>query len=136
MTHTCKHCGLVKPIKDFVKNKAVKKGFVSVCKACKKSKYKASDKAKYNSWARQLKRNYNITSDDYNRMFEEQNGVCSGCKKPNPSGTKFCVDHDHQTGQVRGLLCGPCNRALGLVKDEISTLLNLVNYLHHAKSFL
>ena len=129
MTHTCKHCGLEKQVSDFVKTKSVKKGFVSICKTCKKNKYKHSDKAKYNAWARQLKRNYGITPDDYNRMFEEQNGVCAGCKQHNETGTKFCVDHDHKTGKVRGLLCGPCNRALGLIKDNVSTLLNLSLYL-------
>ena len=134
MTHTCKHCGLEKPIDKFVKNKSVKKGINSICKSCKKDKYKHSDNAKYNAWARQLKRNYNITPDDYNRMFEEQNGVCAGCKEPNSSGTKFCVDHDHQTDVVRGLLCGPCNRALGLIKDKISTLQNLSIYLNHGYS--
>ena len=63
---------------------------------------------------------YGMKLDDYNRMFVVQNGVCAACGiSPEYMRHKVLeVDHDHITGAVRGLLCGKCNRALGLVKDQ------------------
>ena len=67
-----------------------------------------------------LKLRFNLTLEEYNAMLEAQGGVCKICS--NPETTKknnsdevrmLCVDHDHNTGQVRGLLCNKCNRALG-----------------------
>ena len=58
-----------------------------------------------------LKRNYGITEDQYNDMFDRQGGVCALCKCP-PSGKSLHVDHNHETNQIRGLLCTLCNHAL------------------------
>jgi len=62
----------------------------------------------------ELRKNYGITIDDYNKMFEEQNGCCKLCGR-HQSEQKFrlCVDHNHETGRVRGLLCTRCNVGLG-----------------------
>jgi hypothetical protein len=59
-----------------------------------------------------LLRQYAMTSADYDRLFEEQRGVCAICGRP-PKNNLLAVDHDHITGRVRGLLCAPCNRHLG-----------------------
>ena len=79
---------------------------------------------------------YGITQDQYNKMFIEQNGLCKICKKPetfiNYTSKKIqllSVDHDHQTGKVRGLLCNSCNNGLGHFKDNPQILLNAANYL-------
>jgi len=63
-------------------------------------------------------------------MFQEQNGVCAicGCKGDGRWKT-LCVDHNHDTGNVRGLLCRSCNTALGQMKDDPSLLRNAVLYL-------
>ena len=70
-----------------------------------------------------LKKLYGITVKDYDRMFEEQNGVCWICGKAETtnSGTLH-VDHNEESGKVRGLLCGRCNRAIGLL-DHLPELL-------------
>jgi hypothetical protein len=66
-----------------------------------------------------LKTRYGITEEDYNRIFKEQNGVCKICgKEPyehakNKMSKVLHIDHDHETGLVRGLLCSRCNGALG-----------------------
>jgi hypothetical protein len=72
-------------------------------------------------------RKYGITHKEYDQMYLEQNGVCKICKLP-PVGQKnrLCVDHDHQTGDVRALLCDHCNRGLGFFKDD-ERLLNLAS---------
>lgn len=72
----------------------------------------------------QLKAYYGISLEDYNRMMEEQKGLCLGCCRPPKSG-KLQVDHCHTSNKIRALLCGNCNRALGLVQDNPDTLMRL-----------
>ncbi len=62
-----------------------------------------------------LKNRYGLTPDEYDEMFEAQSGRCAICGSP-PEGKRLSVDHDHQTDEVRGLLCQPCNLVLGSVE--------------------
>lgn len=77
---------------------------------------------------------YGITVEDYQRMLGAQGGVCAICGSDDPKMRKgarqrFCVDHDHETGRVRGLLCMPCNTALGGFRDDPERLRKAVTYL-------
>jgi hypothetical protein len=70
-----------------------------------------------------LKRSYGITSADYSKMHDAQNGVCKICKEPETSRTsahkkinRLAVDHCHKTGKIRGLLCFKCNVALARIE--------------------
>jgi len=77
---------------------------------------------------------YGISSKDYLRMVDEQGHVCKICGEDGKELTKSRVmkleiDHCHETGKVRGLLCHKCNKALGLLKDNIETLSNAIKYL-------
>jgi hypothetical protein len=73
---------------------------------------------------------YGITLEDYNRMFEEQEGCCKICKRHQTEFNKrLHVDHDHKTGKIRGLLCHNCNLALGRLGDSIQTLKSALEYL-------
>jgi hypothetical protein len=83
-----------------------------------------------------LKRKYDITLDDYNKMLLEQDGKCYTCSvKAEDTQRKYlCVDHNHLTGEVRGLLCDLCNTALGLLKENQETIANLSKYLHEKGS--
>ncbi len=82
-----------------------------------------------------LKKSYGITLDDYNRMLKEQDYKCAICTLPNDAvcgsgGPRaMCVDHDHATGKVRGILCDACNRGLGKLKDSVDNLQWAINYL-------
>lgn len=81
-----------------------------------------------------LRKNYGITLEDYNRMHEEQKGVCKICERPEP--TKYynlAVDHCHKTGKIRGLLCSPCNRALGFLQESSEIVLKAHQYLEQNK---
>lgn len=81
-------------------------------------------------WGYTLKHRYNITPEDYERMYEEQGGVCAICGGPQASDKKrFDIDHDHTTGEVRGLLCNNCNRGLGHLQDSVPLLKKAVEYL-------
>ncbi len=77
-------------------------------------------------WNR-IKNRYGITKEEYQDMFLKQNGVCAICARP--QSAKLHVDHCHTTKKVRGLLCGNCNRALGLMKDNIEFLGKAIIYL-------
>lgn len=79
-----------------------------------------------------LNNNYGITRNDYDEILERQKGVCAICGS-NTSGSEryknFCVDHNHVTGEIRGLLCQKCNIGLGNFKDSIELLEEAIKYL-------
>ena len=119
---TCTKCGLEKPPTEFRKAKLGKDGLSANCKTCH-----ASDA---------MKRNYGITIEDYDRMFKEQGGVCKICGTDNPGKGKgrFSIDHNHETGKVRGLLCYSCNVAIGHLQDDPAIALSAFNYLNEKES--
>jgi len=82
-----------------------------------------------------LKRNYGIDLETYNKMLKEHGEVCGICgsegflMNPDRHKARLVVDHCHDSGKVRGLLCHNCNRALGLFKDSTDTIQKALNYL-------
>ena len=78
-----------------------------------------------------LKTLYNLSQEDYLLLYTKQNQSCAICKKELVHNSKSChIDHCHVTNKVRGLLCSHCNTALGLSKESISTLENMIIYLN------
>lgn len=75
-------------------------------------------------------RSFGITQEEYEALREEQQGRCAICLNA-PSGrfTALAVDHNHETGRIRGLLCNNCNRALGLLGDTLDNVARAANYL-------
>jgi hypothetical protein len=128
---TCINCKESKSPADFYVRNKVKGHLSSTCKECDKARAKKRhlenpDRTKNND----LMRTYGITLEEHTRMFEEQNGVCYLCKKPGDGRwKKLCVDHDHETGKVRKLLCRSCNTALGQVGDSVDLLKSMIEYL-------
>ena len=89
-------------------------------------------------WQRkaELVRNFGITLDTYNEMKDAQGGVCAICKQPETLSHKgtlrsLAVDHNHKTGEVRGLLCGRCNRAIGSFKEDTEIMQSAVAYIEN-----
>lgn len=76
-----------------------------------------------------LKRKYGINQAQYDEMFERQSGVCAICGKPQISGKKLAIDHNHKTGQVRGLLCRKCNLSIGHLNDDAGLFYKAAQYL-------
>lgn len=68
-------------------------------------------------WAADLRRLYDLSPEDYAQLFERQSGACAVCREK-PSAQRLAVDHDHNSGRVRGLLCRVCNTALGAFCDS------------------
>lgn len=87
--------------------------------------------------ARQRLRRYGVSDTEYARLLSAQDGLCGICRRPPLLGLgktsqsrQLDLDHDHETGLVRGLLCIRCNRAIGLFRDRADLILNAIAYLH------
>lgn len=75
------------------------------------------DRLRRTNKSAELRRRYGISLDQYEAAMIAQNDVCAVCYQPCRTGDKLCVDHDHTTGAVRGLLCRRCNAGLGYLED-------------------
>lgn len=127
----CSDCKESKTLSEFYKNRADSSGIERRCKACTKKRGKNWNKtnpAQRKKYARAwtLKK-YGLTPQSYEHLVKRQNGCCAICEKLNLDGNLH-VDHDHKSGKVRGLLCGDCNRGLGMFKDCPQLLYKAADY--------
>ena len=76
-----------------------------------------------------MKNRYGVTLEQYDKMFEGQNGVCAICGGINKSDRRLAIDHNHETGKIRGLLCSNCNTGIGMLKENINILCSAISYL-------
>ncbi len=77
-----------------------------------------------------LKKKFNLTPEDYERMLKEQNGGCKICNKKESGKYRFHIDHCHKTGAIRGLLCSNCNTVLGFYETRLEKIKDkLLEYL-------
>ncbi len=102
-TKQCTKCKEVKPLIDFYKDSKDKSGYKSSCKICSTRPPEVVKDAA-------LRRKFGITLEEYNKLLAHQGGVCYICGKACTTGRKLAVDHDHDTGMIRGLLCVNCNK--------------------------
>ncbi len=92
------------------------------------------DKAHKKDFGYDLMKNYGISYDEYKTMYQNQKGCCDCCgTHESKFKRKLHVDHDHETGQVRGLLCTRCNPGIGYFEDSIEKLEMAVAYLKKFK---
>jgi len=108
------------------------------CKSCdnkarKKYRLDNPEKALASQRRRNYKHKYGLTVEEYNSILKRQDGCCAICKSVTSFGPygsqRLAIDHCHKTDNVRGLLCNRCNRALGLLQDDITVLLSAIKYL-------
>lgn len=130
----CPKCGEQKPLSEFYKNKSNKDGLQKRCKPCdiktgQESYQKDPEKAAKKRFIRKLKREYDLTLEQYESMKQKQNNVCAICKTELQTGMLSHVDHCHFSGKVRGLLCRWCNLGLGHFKDSMTSLKSALDYL-------
>lgn len=76
-----------------------------------------------------LARRYGMTLQEYDAMLESQNGKCAICNCPPSEGRDLCVDHNHETGKVRGLLCDLCNKGIGQFGDSAERIESAMLYI-------
>jgi len=157
-TKKCGRCQTVKTIDNFSKYEITNKKHSSECRECHTKrlreyteknkekvkehgrKYRQSEhgisvrKKYYKTITEEQKRKkllhdkYKITPEYYNSLFDQQKGICKICKSP-PKDKYLVIDHDHQTGEIRGLLCQRCNKTLGFAGDTIEKVQRFIDYL-------
>lgn len=124
----CRTCGEDKPSWEFRSNWRRESCLDFNCHAC------VSD---INRLAR-----FGITPEQYLEMLEAQDGLCAICERPERSTDKkgwtkaLAVDHDHDTGAIRGLLCANCNKGIGNLGDSVETLIAAAAYLGAAQGVI
>jgi hypothetical protein len=96
---------------------------------CRVADARRSEAATVARRRRQNLKAFGLSEAAYDALLAEQAGVCAICSQSCSTGRRLAVDHDHETGRVRGLLCGRCNRALGLLRDDPSTFQKAAAYL-------
>jgi hypothetical protein len=111
----CRSCGEVKPHSEWHRNATASDGLSTSCKACRASKGRAGH----------LKRQYGITEAERDEMIASQVGLCVICLK----APAVHVDHCHETGRVRGVLCFNCNSAIGKLGDDPDAVRRAAAYL-------
>ena len=126
----CPDCGLVKPLQDFVRNASQPSGRAPYCKPCHNVRGKASKDKVGGSRTYHLKRRYGITAEEADEMLIAQGGLCAICR----TALAAHVDHDHDTGEVRELLCFNCNGGLGQFKDDPEVLRAAAHYVERHRA--
>lgn len=145
--YTCRTCGDEKAKDHFYADKRNKTGLLlSKCKDCYADRWsnmtpeqkavrgrRQADKRKSNPELHRgynLKCKYGIGRAEYDKMYDDQNGRCAICNLPSTEFVRsLAVDHDHDNGMVRGLLCPKCNTGLGNFADNIDSLKSAIEYL-------
>lgn len=129
----CAECGEYKVIEDFNLCRKYKDGYDRRCKLCNVSRYhermrclEKRRSVRLNSRAYWLKAKYGLTVEHYNAIHESQGGRCAidGC-----TNDATVVDHCHETGLIRGLLCLPCNVSIGALGENVRRIFGIANYL-------
>lgn len=146
---TCSNCKIEKTLECFSKANTTKKGYRSHCKQCDREynsqdhvrerfrinsrrfraklspdEYKRKNREAWRRWR------YKISTQQYEEMFRKQNGSCAICGYQYTDGRILQIDHDHKTGEVRGLLCKKCNTYIGMIKENIEIIDRMKNYLN------
>lgn len=118
---------------NFLKWKEVNKESRAAYQKQYHAEYKSREGVKKLYWEKNLRNNYQLSPEDFNDLWTKQNGKCGVCSvKLSPRGRSsdsVCVDHNHGSGEVRGLLCRACNHGIGNLKDCPDVLEAAARYL-------
>lgn len=130
----CPKCGLNKERSEYWNDVSRPDKITAYCKMCKEqiTNTHVSKNIEYYKKSRTTKNiqnKYNLSVKDFEKMLKQQNYECKICKK---SLKKYsAIDHNHQTGVIRGVLCRKCNVGLGFFKDNIKNIKNAIKYLEY-----
>jgi hypothetical protein len=132
-TKICSKCKLPKDIeKDFGKKKCNKDGLNHYCLVCERQRCKTNfRKVSYKEATkyRSILRNYGLTKEEYLTKLQSQNFACAICQASLMNDRYTHVDHDHNTGKVRDMLCQECNILLGIIENNVDKLGSCLAYL-------
>lgn len=146
----CRSCGRDLPLESFNVMRSAADGRQHRCRECQtaanarwREENREQSRRKAREWnaahpeqaaEHHYKSRYGITWAEYDAMLSAQGGVCAICLEVCPTGQRLCVDHDHETGAVRSLLCRRCNQGLGAFRDRPDLLDTAAAYLRSAAS--
>lgn len=143
----CTKCKCTKSVDSFHKKKGKPRAMCKLCFNEYQRNFRLNNREKLlfdrrnapsnsrtNRRIRNLRYKYNITIEDYNKMFTVQNGKCFICDSPPEENDVLCVDHCHESGNVRKLLCRKCNKALGLFNDDLNVIKKAFIYIQTHKN--
>jgi hypothetical protein len=132
----CRVCGEAKSTEEYYRHPKTRDGYFGSCKDCERDRSRNAQREKReqdSDYARNahLKSLYGITIADYMDMLTIQDGCCAICAsiEARAQGGNFNVDHDHETGKIRALLCDNCNRGIGVFKDNPNYLIAAAHYI-------
>ncbi len=147
-TKVCSKCKVDKPYSEYFKDNLRKIGIRCKCKECCKAEtieWREKNRSEYNNYAAawraknpdkqhatDIKRHYKLSIEEYNSMLAAQKLGCKICGKqhdPSLKRGRLYVDHCHNSGQVRGLLCSACNSAIGYFNHDASIMRKAIAYL-------
>ena len=147
-TKVCSKCKIDKPFSDYFKDNKRKIGIRCKCKECCNVDtlgWREKHRSEYNNYAAEwraknptrqhkteIKRRYSLEIEGYDKLLVEQNYQCKICNKQHNPAIKrgrLYVDHNHETNQVRGLLCSACNSAIGHFNDRVDIIQKAISYL-------
>lgn len=130
---SCRSCGETKPRSQFYVHRSTSDGRASTCRVCARAQARRRYGDPDHQSGLELRRTearlakYGLSQLAHAQLYAAQDSCCAICDARPVEG--LVVDHDHQTGLVRGLLCGPCNRALGGFADDAARLARAIGYL-------
>lgn len=140
----CRSCDQERPIGEFWRNSGAKDGLQSYCKTCSNNRRRSANERwtpeqRERHRQRVIKYRYGVGLDLVDALYERQEACCAICgkagdrpfvkeKRSTHKGV-LCIDHDHKTGEVRGLLCTNCNVGLGRFSDDIPTMARAMAYI-------
>ncbi len=128
----CSVCGTNKSLTEFYGRGGGRPGVSSACKSCHilKSRHytkkRSSETVNRSARNSRLKREYGISIDEFDQMVSTHRGICPICSR---TTTRWVVDHDHNSGEVRDVICATCNIGLGIFLDSSEVLSRASNYL-------
>lgn len=142
---TCSRCKRRKSLAEFYAEARNRDGSASACKGCYRvkekdyrdknrkaisargKKYYSENRVKIRADQRDYR--YGLAPGDFNGLFAEQRGLCAICKEVPGGKNGPCVDHDHESGKIRAILCSNCNTSIGLLKESSVLAQQVASYL-------
>ena len=122
---TCATCGHTKPVTEFPRNKRSSTGYHCYCKPCHNSRNRRFVNERHGgSRHYHLRGRYGIGADEVDELIRRQGGLCAVCREREAKQ----VDHDHETGAVRGIVCLLCNAAMGAFHDDPDLIRRAIAY--------
>jgi hypothetical protein len=114
----CVRCGIDRPIERFEPKRRT-------CRDCVNAAARAKGRRTYSAEGHR-RWTYGMDQSEFDWLLHSQGGTCPVCRR---ELVKPVVDHDHRTGAIRGLLCGPCNRGIGHFLDDPGRCVRAALYL-------